>query len=390
LVVYVPATRPIGGNLAGGKFSQYRFDYIEPHHKIPSLFLVFSMLLGSFFGFFSFSRSAQAGLLSSFLGDPADASSEVPAAAWENGNSQTMALLKPSLSTLPTPDGKKKTQGEGEIKAGADVNILSETALLASVSPLGASSGSDVGGELFFEDVSVYVVRPGDTISQIAEMFGVSIDTILSANDLPKGAKLKEGDILLILPFSGVEHTVVKGDTLQGIAKLYKVELSDILLYNDITLNSKLVIGDKIMIPGASIPTKPATPSASVARPSLPSPSINASGYFSHPLPGTKRVRGITRSHRGVDFGAPTGTPVYAAAEGSITFARSGWNGGYGTLLIIAHPNGTQTLYAHLSRLGATVGEKVAKGQVIGYVGSTGRSSGPHLHFEVKGVSNPF
>jgi murein DD-endopeptidase MepM/ murein hydrolase activator NlpD len=227
-------------------------------------------------------------------------------------------------------------------------------------------------------------------------MYDVSADTILSANDLPKGAKLKEGDVLLILPFSGVEHTVGKGDTLSGIAKKYDVPLDDILEANDLESGSKLSLGTKLMIPGATLSATAATAAAPKRSPSgVPRFSgggalVDATGYFVNPLPGAHRVRGISSSHRGVDLAAPTGTPIRAAAAGTVTFARTGYNGGYGGLTIISHPNGTQTLYAHQSRLGTSVGAHVEQGETIGYVGSTVHSTGPHLHIEVKGAKNPF
>jgi LysM repeat protein len=299
-----------------------------------------------------------------------------------------MALLRADLPISSSLPSNKKEAG-GELPDAGSVNILSDNALLPSTSPLGAAGS--VGGELFFEDVSVYVVRKGDTISQVAEMFEVSVDTILSANNLEKGSKLKEGDVLLILPFSGVEHTVAKGETLQGVANLYKVSLSDILLFNDMGTDSKLAIGDKLLIPGASIPTASKTAGKQVGRgPQLPSVSAkNVSGYFVNPVPADRRTRGATSRHRGVDIGAPTGTPIYASASGAVLIARNGWNGGYGNMAIIQHPNGTRTLYAHMSRLGTTTGTQISQGEILGYVGSTGRSTGPHLHFEVHGAKNP-
>lgn len=106
----------------------------------------------------------------------------------------------------------------------------------------------------------------------------------------------------------------------------------------------------------------------------------------------TKGVRsqGI-HGHNGVDIAAPVGTPVWAAADGKVIVARSGgWNGGYGSYVVISHSNGTQTLYAHLSRVDVTVGQSVTKGKTIGAMGNTGKSTGPHLHFEVRGGKNPF
>ena len=94
--------------------------------------------------------------------------------------------------------------------------------------------------------------------------------------------------------------------------------------------------------------------------------------------------------HKGVDLAAPTGTQIHAAAAGKVLIARNGYNGGFGNYVVIQHPNGTKTLYAHMSRLGTSTGAQVEQSSVIAYVGSTGRSTGPHLHFEVLGGKNPF
>ena len=326
----------------------------------------------------------------SFLGNQVAAGNpETIYGVMEDTNSQTMALLEANFSAGSVFGSEKSEKNEAQIDENVDT-LISGNALLPQATPLSGAGGA-VGGDLFFDDVSVYVVRSGDTVGGIAKMFDVSVDTVLSANDLPKGAKLKAGDILLILPFSGVEHTVKKGDTLQGIANSYKVDLNDILLSNDIGPGAKLAIGEKLMIPGANISNAPKKAGTSVAWGGTSQTALkDASGYFANPVPGARRVRGITSTHRGVDLAAPTGTPIYAAAAGVVTFARGGWNGGYGGLTIVSHSNGTQTLYAHQSRLGTSVGARVSQGEVIGYVGSTGRSTGPHLHFEVKGAKNPF
>lgn len=99
---------------------------------------------------------------------------------------------------------------------------------------------------------------------------------------------------------------------------------------------------------------------------------------------------GRRHSYNGVDLVNVCGTPVYAWDDGMVTTSTMGWNGGYGTYIIISHPSGTDTLYAHLSRLSAQKGAEVRKGDLIGLMGTTGRSTGCHLHFEVRGAENPF
>ena len=277
----------------------------------------------------------------------------------------------------------------------ADINIenISENkALSPNVGPMGVSDGKDFP-DPSAEDTSVYVVRKGDSISQIATMFGVSVDTILWANDLKKGEKLTEGDVLLILPISGLEHTVTKGQTLQSIAKLYKADVNDIIQSNDIALDTPLAVGDTLMIPNASKteekakPAKSTTTNTKAKKTYETYPAGNLAGFI-NPVPGYRLSQGI-HDGNAVDLAIPKGTPIHASASGKVIFAKMGYNGGFGGLVIIAHPNGTQTLYAHQSKLASRAGDQVSQGEVIGYVGSTGHSTGPHVHFSVKGAHNP-
>lgn len=276
-----------------------------------------------------------------------------------------------------------------------DQENISENALVPSTGPGGVSDGKDA--DLAPDDTSVYVVHSGDSISQIADMFGVSSNTILWANDLKKGQKLIVGDTLLILPVSGVKHMVTKGQTLQNLAKLYKVETLDIIEFNDLPLDAKLAIGDELIIPDGIISDEGSTnkvspkSNAKDAQYYAKSTLKNLVGYFVNPVPALKRKsQGLHGpGNRGVDLAAPTGTHIYASAPGTVILARNGYNGGYGNMVIIQHSNGTKTLYGHMSKLGTSTGAKVSRGQLIGYVGNTGRSTGPHLHFEVFNAKNP-
>ena len=345
--------------------------------------MAFSLL----FGGFVVPARAEAGLLSSIFGTEVSASAEIPS---KPGNSQNIALLESNVSTLAMIEDKKdKKTATNEIEQGVDVNIVSENALLPAISPVSATDGIGGGDFSFEEGVDIYVVRSGDTVAGIAEIFEITSDTIYSLNEKKKGDKVKEGDVLLIPNFSGVEHTVTSGQTLQGIANLYKVSIDDIISANDIGEGAKIVVGEKLMIPEGHIlnETKPKT-SSGIARGSSNIPSVD--GYFINPVPGSVKSRGVKKGHAGVDFAAPTGTPILAAASGKILKASLGWNGGYGNMVVIGHPNGTTTLYAHMSKIIATTGAQVAQGDTIGAVGSTGKSTGSHTHFEVKNARNPF
>lgn len=285
------------------------------------------------------------------------------------------------------PGSEQLLQGSATIDPDAALgggDVIVDGDALVPGGPFGAdvvSGGNDVG------EISVYTVREGDSLSQIAEMFDVTANTILWANDIDS-ATIQPGQELVILPIVGVRHVVKDGDTISTIAEKYDGDAEDILAYNQLASAASLSPGDTIIIPGGSMhtPQKRTTRTASAPAAS----SGGGGGYFSHPLPGSVRTQGI-HGYNAVDLAAAAGTPIRAAASGEVIVARSGgWNGGYGTYLVLKHPNGTQTLYAHNSSNEVGVGAYVQAGQVVGYVGSTGRSTGYHLHFEVRGASNPF
>jgi len=340
----------------------------------------------------------KAGFFSSFLGNEASANiSNYFDSTQIIKNSQTLALLQADNSSVPSAQSKAEKSSEDQVNNDVNVNILSKNALLPTTNHL-SILGESEAGDSYSDQISIYVVRKGDSISQIADMFNVSVSTILSANDLKKNSKIKEGDVLLILPISGIEHTVTKGQTLASIAKLYKVDISDIAQFNGMTSGTTISIGDKIMIPGADMSDeggdKPAANlGTAVARDTnyyKTHPLRNLTGYFINPVPTGHKTQGLHGpGNRGIDIGAPTGTPIYASASGTVSLTNKGWSGGYGNMVIVNHPNGTKTLYAHMSKIGTTTGKSVAQGEIIGYVGSTGKSTGPHIHFEIFSARNP-
>lgn len=234
-----------------------------------------------------------------------------------------------------------------------------------------------------------YTVRPGDSVSGIAQYFGLSVNTVLWENNLSAKSYIKPGDKLKILPVSGVSHTVVRGDNLAAIAKKYGVATADILRANDLVNVNQIRIGEKLIIPGGSKVVE-RTAVATTRSPLSLADIITGQREAATPVSGSKMnwpVQGaITQyyswRHNGLDIANKTGTPIYAAEGGTVTEAS--WNsGGYGYYIIVDHGGGRKTLYAHLSKFACRVGDVVSKGQNIGFVGSTGRSTGPHLHFEV-------
>lgn len=287
---------------------------------------------------------------------------------------------------------------------------------LAIVDNSALTPEGDTGGTTFVDagksgtgQISVYVVRSGDTLSSIAQMYGVSANTIVWANDIKRGI-IHEGDQLVILPISGISHTVVKGDTLQSITKKYGADLNDILSYNSLSANDSLTVGQVIIIPdGEPVSSAPSVRSSSSSGSAIG--HVNSCGlkvstyerllvnpcsypvyddYYTRPIKGGVKTQNL-HGYNAIDLAAPVGTHIYAAASGKVIISRTGgYNGGYGTYVVISHPNGTQTLYAHMSKNLVSVGESVEQGQQIGAIGMTGKTTGPHIHFEIRGAKNPF
>lgn len=242
--------------------------------------------------------------------------------------------------------------------------------------------------------ISYYTVKIGDTLSGVAKAFGVTINTIAWQNNLGAKALLRPGDKLVILPVSGVLYKVRPGDSLSKIARQYKVEASAIINYNNLS-GDRVIIGQSLIIPGGQPPATAASQVASAASNKLV-PKVQqvfsnvkntvkanlGTGGMTWPTVGHRITQYYSFRHNGVDIGNKVGTPIYAADGGKVELSASGWNGGYGNTIVLNHGK-LKTRYGHLSRLYVRAGQTVTKGQVIGEMGSTGRSTGPHLHFEV-------
>lgn len=232
-----------------------------------------------------------------------------------------------------------------------------------------------------------YQVQPGDTVSGIAQKFGVSIDTIRWANNLESISAIKPGQTLKILPVTGIAHKVKKGDTIYSIAKHYSADPQGIVDFpfnsfaNDETF--ALAVGQTLIVPDAVKPkVQPWSPSAYIAQQTPDAGTVTATGVFVWPAGGTIS-QPFRWYHPGIDIANKNAPPILAADSGKVVIA--GWpdNRGYGNRILIDHGNGYQTLYAHLSRIYVSVGQTVKRGDQIGQMGSTGRSTGIHLHFEV-------
>ena len=312
-------------------------------------------------------------------------------------NVQTMAVLMPATNIDPTP-----AQG------GGDVTIVDDSAVVPAEGPSGTIADIEKPKN---GTISMYVVRDGDTIESVAKLFNVKPSTILWANDIKQGTGLSVGQQLVILPITGVRYTTKPGDTLQSIAQKFDGDAAEIASYNGLDTGA-LAANVSILIPNGEIaasaapqqPTPPTPPNApklprQPKQPKIfePAHDVGPVGtvaevdYYIAPLAHYIETQGI-HGYNAVDLAAPIGTPIMASAAGEVIVAKAGgWNGGYGSYVVIQHNNGSQTLYGHMSKVAAYDGEEVAQGELIGYVGVTGKSTGPHVHFEIRdGIRNPF
>lgn len=235
------------------------------------------------------------------------------------------------------------------------------------------------------DEIIEYEVKGGDTVSGVAQEFGVTVDTIRWANNLEDADDIHPGDKLKILPVAGVAHTVQSGDTIFSVAKKYRAEPQAILdfPFNDVGDDFALRIGQVLIIPDGAPPEKPKPPPVQyLARINVPSEETSASGLFRWPASGYIGQY-FSYYHKGIDIVNSSSPDVVSADAGKVVV--SGWpdSSGFGRRVVIDHGNGYSTLYAHLASNYVGVGEYVSKGQRIGRMGTTGRSTGIHLHLEI-------
>ena len=233
-------------------------------------------------------------------------------------------------------------------------------------------------------DVITYTVQAGDTIEAIAAAFRLEPTSIMWSNPEVEDAPdlLRIGQKLLILPVDGVYHTVAPSDTLRSIAEAFQVSPEAIAQceYNHLQPPDQAIEqGMHLIVPGGQ---KPYVTKVVTAYDGPIPEGFQGSGQFMWPVLGYI-TQGYWYGHRAIDIAAPIGSALLAADAGFVSFA--GWTDvGYGYLVVINHQNSFVTYYGHMSNIYVYEGQAVARGQVIGAVGSTGRSTGPHLHFEVR------
>jgi murein DD-endopeptidase MepM/ murein hydrolase activator NlpD len=268
--------------------------------------------------------------------------------------------------------------------------------LLGTIQQNSLLSHGSVAGVLEYtesdrNEIITYTVQSGDVLSLIARDYGVSTNSLIWANNLKNANAIQLDQELKIPPVSGVIHTVASGDTVSSLASRYSADIEEIIEFNSLPADGSLSIGMDIVVPGGEITTiRSGTSTVRYAK-TVPFANLPALiGYFFHPTGGAGRVSQWIHGRNAVDIAAPCGTPLYAAAGGNVVIATStGWNGGYGRYVKISHPNGTATVYGHVWDVLVSAGQSVSKGQKVATVGSTGRSTGCHVHFETHGARNP-
>lgn len=308
------------------------------------------------------------------------------------------AVYQPQQKILSYLD---KSLQVGEANIVLDNNQITEQQLADSLSTITEGGAAVVKPNITETGFSTatrkkiitHEVKEGETISIIAEKYGISTNTVLWANDLTANSVIKPGMALDILPISGVKHEVKSGDTVKALATKYKVEEEEIVEYNMLGEDKVLAVGQDLIVPGGVKQQVYTTTTQYVTRPSVsignllsqPTTSRGSSTGSGKMLwPTSWRV--ITQyyhwGHHGLDIDGDYNSPIYAADSGVVEFA--GWQNGYGNCYIVNHGNGIKTLYAHLSKLYAVRGQQVVRGDTLGMMGTTGWSTGTHLHFEVQ------
>jgi murein DD-endopeptidase MepM/ murein hydrolase activator NlpD len=289
-------------------------------------------------------------------------------------------------SRLLSPAGPFAGPSQQAAPSAQDVSLITRNVVLEAPQKAEVRTG-----------IITYTVQPGDTVEAIAQRFGLLPTTIVWSNtDVEDNPDvLRIGQVLNVLPVNGIWYTVQSDDTISGIAQKYKAKFEDIIAspLNNLNAGSNLLPGQRIVVPGGVKPFVPRVVEVQQAPGrsfSGPAPRFQAGGNFGWPTNGYVS-QGYWWGHRGIDIAGGFGVPVAAADGGYVSYA--GWSAvGYGYMVLIDHGNGYSTLYGHLNAWYVDPGQAVARGQIIGAMGSTGNSTGPHLHFEIRygGVSqNP-
>ncbi|MFA6553760.1 MAG: M23 family metallopeptidase [Patescibacteria group bacterium] len=305
------------------------------------------------------------------------------------------ALISPQKTakhyqgTSLASEEEQAVAGIGDGTDGGDTTAITSQTNNAVIKP---DIASTTLGDRPRESVAYYMIEGGDTISTIAEKFGISTNTLLWENKLGPRDLIKPGDKLTILPSSGVSHQVKKGDTIAKIASRYSVSPDTVIEYNKLANTDDIEQDEILIIPGGQMPEEviPIAPKSNTSLGSssifnIPAPSrVASSARLLWPTPSHKINQYYKgRIHTGVDIDGTYSSPLYAADDGRVEYANKD-RSGYGLHVVINHGGGVKTLYGHASKLFVKVGDSVKRGQTIAMMGCTGRCTGTHIHFEVR------
>ena len=223
-----------------------------------------------------------------------------------------------------------------------------------------------------------YTIEDGDNLTIISRKIGANLDTLVSVNKISNANRLRPGQKIIVPNRNGLLYTMKKGETLADVTDRYDVSLTRVLTFNKIDDANSIREGDDIFLPGAkyTLDERIDKFGQMFSLPTTVTRISSAFGYRIHP------ITGVRTKHMGVDIPGRINTPVYASRKGKVIFA--GYSGGYGNLVIVRHDKGYTTYYGHLNSITTRSGANVGVGVMIGRMGSTGRSTGSHLHFEVR------
>ena len=308
-----------------------------------------------------------------------------------NGGASPIATADAAIAVLDATPLGTTPGAEGDLPPAdglGELPVISDSSLAPAPNP------HTYQGQLPQHQFQTYVVERGDTPNGIAERFGIQPETLLGGNPWlsQESSLLQAGVELIILPIDGVLHDVQPGDTLEGVSAQYDIPVEQIVAYeaNNLEFPFRLEPETQILVPGAVRELFVWTPpdlSSVLGRSSAEGggvrPVIVGTGTYIFPVGSRNFTQFFWYGHPGLDIALAEGSPVYASDTGTVTFA--GWNiYGFGNLIVVNHGNGAETFYGHLSGINVIPGQIVYQGNVIGTTGNTGRSSGPHIHFEIR------
>ena len=280
---------------------------------------------------------------------------------------------------------------------GGDVALKNDAIVVIGVT---SHESNNECGNIDASKIRTYIVREGDTLSQIADAFCVTEETIAWHNDIHRTGNITMGQEIVILPITGVSHVVKENETFDSIVEKYGGNTEEVLSFNNLE-SKNIEVGHSLVIPNGELDNFEIHGDGHYQRNNgkafvRGNSGENLDAYFSNPIIGGTVTQGL-HGYNAIDIGASVGTNVRAAITGRVLTSRTyGWNGGYGKYVVIEDINGIQTLYAHLSDINVQPGKYVNKGDVIGQIGNTGKvvaiggGNGTHLHFEVRGALNPY